>query len=217
MRFTGLFLYPELGEFKSDAARAFRNQTRFICHYVQRFLADRKVQTEGFNRICVVCSSLASGSSYKNSSNALEVEVPFDIAEYEKTAEEDLPEYFIGLLRTGFMQCSRDEDLPVELFHEAIDSFRKLGYKNQWVHSAKTFRSAGLRCRLLCELDLSSFHLTLEVKHGERPIVAQEILRTLPDEVVYAHRFRDVILAGQSLIVRDKFGKSLFGLNIDPA
>ncbi|GAB3375216.1 hypothetical protein [Massilia agri] len=217
MRFTGLFLYPDLGTFKSDSARAFRNQTRFICHYVQHFLADRKVQTQGFNRICVVCTSTASGSSYKNSSNTLEVEVPFDIAEYERTAEEDLPEYFIGLLHTGFMQCGRDEDLPVELFHEAIESFRKLGYRNQWVHSARTFRSAGLACRLLCELDLSSFHLILEVKHGERQVFAQEILRTLPDEVVYSHRFHDVVLEGQALIVRDKFGKSLFELHIDGA
>jgi hypothetical protein len=214
MRLTGIFLYPDLVEFRSDAARSFAFQTRFICNYVQRCVAARKVQAEGFSKICVVCRTLASESSFKTSSNALIVEVPFDIADYEKTARHELPEYFLGLLEPGLIKASREQHLPVEPFQEAIETFRALCYKNQWVHSAKAFRSHGLKCRLLCELDLSSFHLMLEVKRGGELVFSQEILRTLPDEVIYAHRFKDLSLEGETLLVKDKFGRSLFELNL---
>jgi len=214
MKLTGIFLYPDLGEFKSSAALSFRNQTRFVCHYVQQFLAARKIETDGFNRMCVVGRRVASGASVRNSSNVLVVEVPFDIAEYEQTLEDDLPEYFIGLLAAGFTKGSRDAQLPLELFQEAITSFRQAGYKNNWVHTRRMFRSAGISCELLCELDRSAFHLILEVQRGGEQIFSQEILRTLPDEVAYVHRFKDVVLEGHTLLVRDKFGKSLFALNL---
>jgi hypothetical protein len=79
---------------------------------------------------------------------------------------------------------------------------------------AGVFRSHGLKCRLLCELDLSLFHLILEVKRGAELVFRQEILRTMPDEVIYAHRFKDLSLEGQALLVKDKFGKSLYQLDL---
>jgi hypothetical protein len=181
---------------------------------VQRYVAARKVQAHGFKRISVVCKTVASDLTFKNSSNVLAVEVPFEMAKYETTAEEDLPEYFIGLLEAGLIKACRDDPLPVGLFKDAIESFRALDYKNKWVHSTKLFCSAGLKCRLLCELDLSWFHLVLEVERKGEVIFSQEILRTLPDEVVYAHRFKEVRLDGQTLRVEEKFGKPLFELNI---
>jgi hypothetical protein len=214
MRLVGIFLYPDLVDFKTDAALLFRDQTRFICHFVQRYVAARKVQAHGFKRICVVCKTVASELTFKNSSNVLVVEVPFDMAKYETTAEEDLPEYFIGLLEAGLIKACRDEPLPAGLFKDAIESFRALDYKNKWVHSTKLFRSAGLKCRLQCELDLSWFHLVLEVERKGEVIFSQEILRTPPDEVVYAHKFKEVRLDGQILRVEEKFGKPLFELNI---
>jgi len=214
MRLTSIFLYPDLGEFKSDAALAFRNQARSVCHYVQRFIAARKVQADGFNRICIVCKHVASETTYVNSCKVLSVEVSFDMAEYERTAKDDLQEYFIELLEAGLSKCCRDHPLPAALFGEAIESFRAHGYKNQWVHSAKTFRALGLKCKLLCELDLSAFHLRLEVERDGKPFFSQEILNTLADEVVYAHRFKDVKLDGQTLLVQDKFGRSFFELDV---
>lgn len=214
MKLTGIFLYPDLVEFKSNAALSFRNQTRCLCHYVQHFLAARHVLTDGFNRMCVVGRTVPSASSVSNASKVLVVEIPFDIGEYEKTPEDDLPEYFIRLLEAGFVKGSKDAHLPLDLFHEAIASFRHAAYRNTWVHSRRLFRSAGIACQLLCELDLSFFHLKLEVQRGGEQIFSREILRTLPDEVAYAHRFKDIVLEGQTLLVRDKFGTSLFALDL---
>ncbi|CAH0226934.1 hypothetical protein SRABI118_02365 [Massilia sp. Bi118] len=214
MRLTGIFLYPDLGEFKSEAAFSFRNQTGFICQYVQRYLAARHVQGDGFNRICVICKSVASEATFKNTARSLSVEVPFDMAEYERTARDDLPDYFIGLLEAGLRKCSRDQHLSFEIVEEAIASFRAGGYKNQWVHSTTLFRSAGLKCRLTCKLDLSWFYLVLEVERDGQCIFSQEILRTLPDALMYTHQFKDIELNDHVLAVKNKFGTPLFELDL---
>jgi hypothetical protein len=172
------------------------------------------VQGDGFSRICVICKSVASEGTFKNTAKSLSVEVPFDMAEYEKTTRDDLPEYFIGLLEAGLRKCSRDQHLPFGIVEEAIASFRAGGYQNQWTHSTRLFRSAGIKCRLQCELDLSWFYLVLEVERDGQCIFSQEILRTLPAAVVYAHRFKDVELDDQVLVVKDKFGKPLFELDV---
>ncbi|MYN30284.1 hypothetical protein [Duganella levis] len=173
-----------------------------------------KVQTNGFNRICVVCKDDATESSYINSSKTLVVEVPFDIAEYEKYREDELPEYFISLLEAGVKKCSRDRHVPADIFQEAIQSFRKDRYQNKWTHKVKMFHSAGIKCKLDCELDLFCFSLTLEVERGDMCIFSQEILKTIPDEVVYAHRFKGIKLDGQILTVYDKFDKTVWEMSV---
>lgn len=210
MKLTGIFLYLDLVEFRSDSALAFRSQTRFLCNYVQRKLVERKVLTDGFKTICVICKNAPAALSYKNSSSALIAEVPFMMADYEKLSEDELPEYFIGLLNLGLLKCSRDQNLPAEYFSEAIQSFRDGHYKNEWQYAEKTFRTVGLKCRLQCKLDLSWFHLILEVERAGQIVFSQEILKTLPDEVIYAHRFKDIKFDGQTVIVQDKFGEPLF-------
>jgi len=209
MKLTGMFLYPDLVEYRSGAAQEFRNQTRFICHYLQRHVAARKVQTEGFNKICVVCKRAPAERAYKNSSNALISEVGFDMGAYEQLAAEQLPEYFIALLEAGLAKCSQEQHISNEYFQEAIQSFRADHYKNEWVYAEKTFRAAGIQCRLRCALDLSDFRLTLEIEHNGALVFSQEILSTLPDEIAYAHRFKDIVLDDDAVIVRDKFGQPL--------
>lgn len=209
MRLKGLFLLPDLVDYRTDPAASFRWQTRFVCHYVQRFVTARKVQADGFNRICVICKEVVHVPIFINSSNALTVQVPFDMAVYESTSVADLPEYFIGLLEAGLSIACENQNLPFDVYKEAIDSFRALGYKNRWVHKEKAFRAAGLKCRLLCELDLSWFHLVLEVERAGEVVLSHEILRTLPDEVIFAHRFKDIELDGTTLRVTAPLGDPL--------
>jgi hypothetical protein len=157
----------------------------------------------------VVGKSAPRELTYKNSSNALIAEVSLDMAEYEKLPVEQLPEYFIGLLEAGFVKCSKDQHLPDGYFQEAIQSFRAGNYKNEWTYSEKNFRAAEVRCRLQCKLDLSCFRLILEIERHGQLVFSQEILRTLPDELVYSHRFKDINFDGEAVIVQDRFGKSL--------
>jgi hypothetical protein len=139
MILTQVYLYPDLVEFRTDAAFAFRNQTRLLCHYVQRYLAPLKIQTNGFNRIFVIGKNQASGASCLNSSNVLVVEVQLDIEEYKKVLVGDLPEYFISLLKAGFEKAIRNQNLPRNFFGNVFEIFGAAGYKNRWTHATKRF------------------------------------------------------------------------------
>jgi len=163
MILTQVYLYPDLVEFPTEAAFAFRNQARFLCHYVQRYLASLKIQN-GFNRICVIGKNQASESSHINSSKVLTVEVQLDIEEYKKVLVGDLPEYFIRLLKAGFEKAIRNQNLPIHFFGDVFEIFRAAGYMNRWTHVAKKFPSIGVKCKLNCELDLSWFRLTLLIE-----------------------------------------------------
>jgi hypothetical protein len=66
---------------------------------------------------------------------------------------------------------------------------------------------------LNCELDLYWFRLTLSIKRDGLGIFSEEILRTLPDEIVYAHRFKNVQVDGRTLTVYDKFGMPLLEMS----
>lgn len=210
MKLKDIYLYPDLVEFQSSSVLLLRDQTRFICNFVQHFLVGEGVETNGFNKICIVCKSIPSRECYINSSKALIVELQFDADEYCKIEEVNLPEYFIGLLRDGFTRCTKEYSLPIEKFNLAIESFRNNVYRNEWVHSEKNFKSAGLKCRLLCALTMTFFKLTLEVERAGMVIFSQDILRTIPDEIVYAHKFKDVNFSNDQLVVVDKFGNVIF-------
>lgn len=214
MILTQVYLYPDLGEFRTDAAFAFRNQTRFVCHYVQRYLTSLKIPTNGFNRICVIGKGQASESSRINSSKVLAVEVPLDIEEYKKVPSGDLPEYFISFLKAGFEKAIRDQHLPKHFFGDVFEIFRAAGYMNRWTHVAKKFPSIGVKCNLNCELDLSWFRLSLVIEHDEGGAFSEEILRTLPDEIVYTHMFKNVQVDGRTLTVYDKFGMPLWKMSV---
>jgi hypothetical protein len=211
VKLKNIYLYPDLVEFQSDAVRPFRDQTRYICNFLQRHLKSSDLEVNGFNKICIVCKSAPRDACYVNSSNALIVEIPFCVDEYCSTAEENLPEYFIGLLNIGFEKGSKEFHLPIDDLNTAIQLFRNAAYENEWVYFEKYFKFIGLKCRLLCALRMSYFSLTFEATRGRELVFSQEILRTIPDEIVFMHRFKEVKFANGQLIVIDKFGGVLFG------
>ena len=139
MILTSVYLYRDVVECRTDAALTFRNQTRFLCNYVQRYVKLLKVQTNRFNRICVVCKGDATESSYINSSKTLVVEVPFDIAEYEKYREDELPEYFISLLEVGVKKCSRDRHVPADIFRKLFSHSGKIAIRTNGPTKLKCF------------------------------------------------------------------------------
>lgn len=54
----------------------------------------------------------------------------------------------------------------------------------------------------------------LSVKDGQTEAFYGIVLVTKPDEIVFAHRFKDVLVRENELIVRDLFGQTLFALDL---
>jgi|GEM_PF-1252857 len=203
-----IHLYPDRIAFPIDFVSAFQDQARHLCHLIGNDVAAAKFRTNGFNRLCIIASHNPKlACDQPTGTGALVVEVKFDREEYEKLSSAALPEYFLRLLIGGIEKTAKEYSLPLDHFHAAIGKLRDAGYKNVWTHSEKTFRKERLKCKLLCELTMKQFVLTLSVTKDGQSILHQEILTTPPDEIAFHHRFKELKLDGQKIIVQDRFGK----------
>jgi hypothetical protein len=60
----------------------------------------------------------------------------------------------------------------------------------------------------------AQFRLILLITKGKEVLFEQQILTTVPNEVVFAHEFKRVALVDDKLVVFDKFDNPLFELAV---
>jgi len=208
MIFRELYLFPSLNEFPRELTSRFRYQSRSACSFLERVLKEEKFKTENFRRLCVVCCRNPAKPNWVNASNVLIVEVPFCEEEYNATAKEDLNEYFLGLLASGFSKCS--ESIPNDKLLEGIEKFRQNGNKNEWDLKSKFLRHLGIKWIIRCKLTLDDFILVLLLFKNGQQLFEEEILRTKPDEVFFAEHLRRIKFSGDSIVLSDYEGKDIY-------
>src|SRR3954466_2323170 len=118
------------------------------------------------------------------------------------------------MLLQGLQRCSRCYCIPLSDMKAAIDEFRAGGYRNEWTFKTTTLRGVGLQASLNCSLDMEKFTLTLKLERNGVVVYDAPILETKPDEIIFAYRFKDVVLDGQAVVVKDKFDKPTFSLDL---
>lgn len=208
-----LYVYLDPDEFRDDIQVPFGFKTRYLCSYVERALQRIRYQAEGFSKICVRGSAHDIGACPIVPENAAVPSVGFDREEYETLAPEEHHEFFIRMLLEGLETCARFHRIPLTEMHACVDEFRRGGYRNEWIHCSKTLRQVGLRASLLCRLDVAAFALTLRLDRSGKTVLEDVILRTEPDELIFSHRFKDVVLEGSTVVVRDKFDRPAFAVD----
>lgn len=67
---------------------------------------------------------------------------------------------------------------------------------------------------MLCDLSMSKFILTLSVHKSDEIVFEKTILETKPDEIIFAHQFKDIEQSDGQLVVTNKFGKTLCSLRV---
>ncbi len=216
-----IYIYPDLAEFPTEITSELRFQTRCLCNFLERnVLKGLKFPAKGFKRICVIGSMAPKEGCFVNSCHVLSVEVLIDIDQFRRATEGQLQELFIGLLLGGLCKCSAAHPLPVEALQAGIRVFRREGYRNEWVHKRRSFKSHGLEAVLDCQLTIKRFGLRLTVRKGTRVLYQEWILETPPDEVIFGHRFKDVDVAEETMVVTSKGRKPLLVLplrELEPA
>lgn len=214
MIFKELYLYPDLVEYSDNVVVPFRDQSRSVCVYLERFIKPLKFKAD-FKRIVFVGKSNPNDKIFLNSCNVLSVGIPFDEQEYESLDEDKLNHYFIGLLRNGINKCAKQTDIPYEELLNGLLEFEKGKYINQWQFKRRSFRELGVKCSLDCELTIHNFHLSLSVEKKGKVIWEKEILTTEPDEICYYYHFKDIIFKDNKIIVIDRSDKAMFELPIE--
>lgn len=209
-----IYLYLNLDEYPDELATPFGFRTRYICNFLEQRLKSEKFHADGFSKICVQGTSSPQETCPIVSDNAAVPSVRFDQALYEALGQDGHHELFIAMLREGLEKCSRHHNIPLSPFEDSLKEFRRGSYKNEWTHQSKLLRPVGLRASLLCSLDPDRFQLTLRLDHKGEAVFNEPILETMPDEIIFAHRFKRVVLDGDDVVVEDKFGAPTFSLRL---
>jgi len=205
-------LYLHLDEYPPALATPFGFRTRYLCNFVERRLQALKFQAQGFNKICVQGRHQPLESCPIVPENAVLPTVFFDASRYESLGAGEHHEFLIGMLVEGLERCARHHRIPLAELVAAVDEFRRGGYRNEWVHQSKLLRPLGLRASLSCRLDAEKFELILKLDRKGTTVFERQILETKPDEIIFAHRFKEVVVEGEVIVVKDKFGKQAFSL-----
>lgn len=198
-----IYLYPDLVEFaaRKDELLTIRDQTRHICNYLERQLVPLKFEADGFGRICIVGSS-NPGDMYINTSHVLSVPVFFDLDACLSVPLGFRDDYYVQLLNTGFRRCASKYRIPLNELLGWSEDLKRNGYRNEWTHKERMFRQFGIKCQLNCLLTQDAFTLRLVVTNKTgNTLHDRVILTTPPDEIAFQHRFKDVAIEGERLVV----------------
>lgn len=142
------------------------------------------------------------------------VSVGFSSAAFAELRPGEEHEFFVAMTVDGLDRCAQQHQIPIAELTTTLEEFRRCGYRNEWTYQRKLLRQVGLQASLLCSLDPERFRLVLKLEKKHRAVFEQQILETKPDELIFAHRFKEVVVDGDSVVVKDKFGKALFSMPI---
>jgi hypothetical protein len=144
-----LFLYPGLGDYPEDTIYPCRDESRSICHFLQRELKGLKFAADGFKRICFIGMPSPLAECVVNSTKVLSVEIDFDEAHYLGLAKTEgaLNDFFSTLLLAGFNKCQAQFDIPLAELLAGLDKFRAGNYVNQWCFKTQTIKGRVLSVR----------------------------------------------------------------------
>ena len=196
-----LFLYPDLVEFvaRKPDVQLIRDQTRYVCNYIERRLSEIRFNADGFAKICIVGGH--GGEVSVNSSSALVSYVPFDIDECLSINKQERGIYYSELLRKGLRRCSTAYDIPEKEIILWLDEFHKLNYRNEWIYQVKSSKKHAIVAALHCNLTIDNFVLNLMIQKNGVDVTSKNILKTSPDEVEYHYKFKDIRIEGDEIIV----------------
>ena len=205
-----IYLYLNLEEYADEISTTFGFRTRYVCNFLERVLRPLKFSADGFSKICVQGRHVADESCPIVPENAALPSVHFDQRLYETLGTGERHEFFLEMLVHGLEKCARFHSIPLRELREGVDAFRKQGYRNEWIHQQKNLRPLGVLASLECSLDQERFVLTLCLERKGATVFEEAILETKPDEIIFGYRFKDIVVADKSIIVRDKFGHQTF-------
>lgn len=205
-------LYLHVDDYGQELRSEFLYRSCYISNFTSRCVRGLDFKTNGFKGVLVQGRKSPPGEPRVSVETNLIVPMRFDQERYESLGPGEHHEFFLGMLVEGFEKCARYHSIPFEELMAAIEEFRGGGFRNEWTHQKKQLRPFGLQASLLCRVDTERFTLNLMLEQKGAVVFDQQILETKPDEIIFAHRFKEVVVEGEAIVVRDKFGKPLFSL-----
>lgn len=210
-----IFVDLDRSQHPSEIAYAFKLRSRCLCHFVGRHVWEKRIRVPNFNRIVITLSRKAVPEFFVNSSHVACIRIPADDATSQQLAGNALQEFYIDCLSRGVDRFLGDFPEALVAIREGIELFRAGGYRNAWVQKARRLQTLGLSASLACSMTIERFSLRLAILRAKTPIYDQEIFTSDPDEIVFAHRFKDVVASDRKVVVVDRFSHAVLTLSLE--
>lgn len=210
-----VYIYPDLVKYPTELTSAIRYQSHSLSQFLQRtVLTPLKFETN-FRRLCVIGVSTPRTEVLVNTSNVAVAEVPFDQEVYEKLdSVAARQEYFIDMLEAGLASCAAYHPVAGDELLSGVQCFRDGNYLNEWVHSTKQIKQARASAQLRCSITEDAFRLRLVVTKGKTTVFDEVILETLPDVLLFAHKFKGLHVSGETVSVTSRKGPALLEFSV---
>ncbi len=201
-------------EYSEEETTRFGFQTRYLTHFVERRMRRLRFHADGFNQLLIEGRRYPlDGCPIVPDKTALST-VVFDAARYQTANEESRHSLFLQILADGIEKAARSFTIPLHELKTAMEGFVEGGYVNKWTTKRKL--GSGLYAWLDCLLDQSRFLLTLRVELRGSIIVEDDVLETLPDDLLFHGEFADVrIDEGSYVVVVDSSGDPIYSRRLD--
>ena len=192
----------------------FNAHTEFMCDYLSLGIRKFKIETNGFNMVCIRLDldSETSRVWYSEASKFVEVSLPFSEDEKRKylnlSTAVDRYEYYIQKILYGYKLAYKYGDLQIDKLEGIIETFRQNGYRNEWSFAKKRLKEYDLYVYLNCYFRYNEFELRLEAYDFKRTrlIASGTLLRTFPSRICFHRTFRKVEINDGKLTLLDFLG-----------
>lgn len=212
MRLRHIYLYLHLDEYPAELATPFAFRTRYVCNFLERTLHELKFDALDFSKISIQGRHRPLASCPIVPEHAALSTVVFDETRYRCLAPEQQHEFYAAMIADGLERCARWHQIPLSSLRSALENFRNGGFRNQWTHQRRLLRPLDVRASLLCSLDPERFLLTLRLERRGEVILERQVMETKPDEIIFGPRFRDVVVEANSVVVQDRFGRTVYSV-----
>lgn len=195
---------------------SFYLKSRCLCNFVERTLKKVSVELVDSTKLCITGVNGDSVGYCVNSSNIASLSVPFDQMQYDSISlDRDVHIFITEFAKSNILKIPESSRGSTDKLIAIIQQFETEGCKNEWQHKKKSFRDLGITASLDCVLSLAAFELRLHVKKGSSEVFADSILKTDPDEIAFHHKFKDVKIDKDKLVVTTKSEEALYELPLE--
>lgn len=200
-------LYLNQLEFDHEFGSDFLYRTRYLCNFVSRKLRSERIESNGFNQICVEGTRSPTDECRIVPEKSLMAKVGFDEGNFRRLALSQSHEFFIEMLMDGLEKCAARFAVPVVSIRDCVDEFRLSGYQNQWIHHTRKFRDRKLIASLVCSLEQDRFLLNVVVESPNSILHSGTVFETRPDELHFQYRLGKLEIQGDRLVMKTSAGK----------
>jgi hypothetical protein len=185
----------------------------FISEYVSKDLCKNKFKYKEANKLITYIESTNQGVEYDKLFKTLDYKSTLSYLNISQLEGQERTEKILGLIEAA--GSAYDNFIPGirQAMRDSIDRFRNSGYKNVWLFKRKRIDLVR-QVELICELDREMFTLTLVAKNKNTEIYRRDILKTKPSSVIYHHKFKDILVDENNIVIIDRFGKPIYQVSI---